>query len=77
MRSYARFIGICVVLFASLTACCLPGGGAKVQSTNVTNTTTLGAELEDLKKAYAQGIITEKEYNSAKEKIITERTKEK
>jgi len=31
----------------------------------------------DLQKAYEQGIITEKEYKEAKEKIIKERTKKK
>jgi hypothetical protein len=53
------------------------GGKAKVESTTVTTTTTLGQELMDLQKAYEQGIITEKQYKDAKEKLIKERTKKK
>lgn len=55
-----------VMLVLSLTAC--GGGGADVQST--TNNTTVGQELMDLNKSYEQGIITEKEYKNAKEKIM-------
>ena len=44
------------------------GGGAEVKSH--TTTTTVGQELTDLESAYKKGIITEKEYNSAKKKIL-------
>jgi hypothetical protein len=54
---------------------CRGGGKAKVEST--TTTTTLGQELMDLQKAYEQGIITEKQYKDAKEKLIKQRTKKK
>jgi hypothetical protein len=42
------------------------GGGADIKATN----TTIGQELTDLEKAYKDGIITEKEYNDAKAKIL-------
>ena len=54
------------LMVLSLTAC--GGGGADVQTTS--NNTTVGQELMDLNKSYEQGIITEKEYNKAKEKIM-------
>jgi len=44
------------------------GGGPK---TNVSaQTTTLGQELVDLQQAYEKGIITEKEYNDLKKKVM-------
>ena len=44
------------------------GGGAKVKAE--TRTTTLGQELTDLDKAYKSGVLTEKEYKSAKDKLL-------
>jgi len=48
------------------------GGGAKLQSESYS--TTLGQELKDLKDAYEKGIITEKQYETTKEKLIEQRT---
>ena len=56
-------IGLIAVSVA-LTSC--GGGGAKVE----TKTTTLGKELLDLDKAYKDGVITEKEYQKAKEQLL-------
>ncbi len=50
-----------------LGGCCL-GGSTKVHST--TKTTTTGQELNDLKKAYDSGAITEDQYNKMREQII-------
>ena len=44
------------------------GGGAKVESK--TKTTTLGQELLDIDKAFKDGVITEKEYQKAKEALL-------
>ena len=52
---------IAVVL--SLSAC----GGS---TTTVKQTETQGQQLIDLKEAYDNGIITEKEYNKTKERIL-------
>jgi len=56
------FIGI-IISTASITAC---GGSKTVQNTT---TQTYGQEMMDLKKAYDEGAINEKEYNDAKKAI--------
>jgi len=65
---------LCVVM---LTVFCLSfvncgGGGADVKQQ--TTTTTLGKELEDLNDAYKKGLLTEKEYKEAREKLIDKHT---
>ena len=67
------FLLVSVFLALCLSGC--GGGEAKVQSQQSTYTTTLGQELKDLEDAYRKGIITEKQYNDAKEKLIEQRTK--
>ncbi len=57
---------LAILLFLSLTAC--GGGGADIQTT--THNTTMGQELMDLDASYKKGILTEKEYNRAKENIM-------
>lgn len=42
------------------------GGGAEVKATN----TTMGQELTDLQQAKDQGVITDDEFEDAKEKIL-------
>jgi uncharacterized membrane protein len=49
------------------------GGAANVRQDSYA--TTLGQELEDLDQAYKKGIITEKEYERAKERLIKQRTR--
>jgi hypothetical protein len=49
------------------------GGGSQLKSDSYT--TTLGQELKDLEEAHQKGIITEKQYKEAKEKLIEQRTK--
>lgn len=56
---------ICSVLMGGLFAGC-GGGEANIRATE----TTIGKELLDLQQAYEKGIITEKEYNKAKEEIL-------
>jgi len=48
------------------------GGETKTETIKEreTKTTTLGKELIDLEKAYKQGIISQKEYDKAKKKLI-------
>ena len=57
-----------IISTVSITAC---GGSKTVQNTN---TQTYGQEMMDLKKAFDEGAITEKEYNDAK-KAITKKYK--
>jgi len=42
------------------------GGGASVQ----TSSTTLGQELTDLETAHEKGLLTDKEYEKARKKIM-------
>ncbi len=61
---YKTLLGATVIaLVLSLTAC----GGS---TTTVKQTETQGQQLMDLKDAYDKGVITEKEYNSTKKKIL-------
>jgi hypothetical protein len=62
IRSYL----VMLVLALSLTGC--GGGDAVTQTTN--KSTTTGQELIDLDKAHKQGIISDKEYEEAREKIL-------
>ena len=57
----------------AVAGCCGGGSSAKSETTNFS--TTLGQELSDLQKAYEQGVITEKQYRDAKEKLLKERGK--
>ena len=71
-----KLFRICALLLIGLmsvnfTAC---GGGTKTDVVTETSTTTQGQELQDLDKAYKDGIITEKEYKKAKEKLIKKKT---
>jgi hypothetical protein len=45
------------------------GGGARVES----RSTTKGQELMDLEEAYEKGIISEKEYNKQKKRILKQK----
>lgn len=51
-----------IALALTLTAC---GGSTTVQQTE-----TQGQQLMDLKEAYDKGVISEKEYNATKKKIL-------
>jgi hypothetical protein len=62
-----------IVVALGLAGC---GGGADVRSEHSTYTATLGQELKDLEDAYKKGIITEKQYEDSKKKLIEQRTKE-
>ncbi|MGL1862970.1 MAG: SHOCT domain-containing protein [Pseudodesulfovibrio sp.] len=48
----------------------LAGCGSKKSSTEVVMTTTKGQQLQDLDEAYKKGILTEKEYEAEKKKIL-------
>jgi hypothetical protein len=65
-----------VLLSLNLSACCIGGGSKEVRTETTSISTTLGEELQDLKAAYDEGIITEKQYNESRERILRERTKD-
>ena len=61
---YKALLGATIIaMVLSVSAC---GGG----STTVQQTETQGQQLMDLKEAYDNGVITEKEYNSTKKNIL-------
>ena len=64
-----------LALIPFTVAGCCGGGGSNAKSETTNFSTTLGQELSDLQKAYDQGIITEKQYRDAKEKLLKERGK--
>lgn len=66
MRRLRVPVMIILILFGAGLAGC--GGGADV--TSHTTTTTVGQELIDLESAYKKGVITQEEYEDAKEKIL-------
>ena len=59
-----RLFALMLLVTISLAGC--GGGGAKMEA----RTTTTGQELIDLDKAYQQGLLTEKEYESKKKEIM-------
>jgi uncharacterized membrane protein len=62
-----------VILWTVSVAAGCGGGGARMQTK--TYTKTLGRELMDLHDSYTKGIITEKEYEKAKDRLLDQRTK--
>lgn len=64
LKSIITFAGISALVLG-LAGC--GGGGA---TTKVEARGTQGQQLLDLKEAYDKGVITEKEYEKAKEKIL-------
>ncbi|MEP4486620.1 MAG: SHOCT domain-containing protein [Halioglobus sp.] len=63
MSNKTLLAAVVVALSLGLTAC----GGS---TTTVKQTETQGQQLLDLQEAYDKGVITEKEYNSTKKKIL-------
>ena len=65
-------LGVFIIIVLLVTSLGLSGCGrkstSKVETTTIT--TTLGQELVDLQQAHEKGIITEKEYNDLKKKVI-------
>lgn len=67
---YKKSWAIGTILLATVLLIGCGGGGTKVESSNTTTTTTMGQELMDLNESYEKGIITEKEYETAKKQIM-------
>ena len=73
MRCF-RIYALMVILLMCVNFASCGGGKTKVKTGPSTVTTTLGQELMDLDKAYKDGIITQKEYEKAKQRLIEQRT---
>lgn len=65
-----RHIMFAMALVAPLGLMGCGGGGAKSE-TDI-KTTTTGQELQDLKKAYDEGALTEEEYEREREKVLNQ-----
>ena len=63
-NKHAGLLALSLIAATGLTGC--GGGGATMEA----RSTTTGQELMDLDKAYKDGIITEKEYESTKKEIM-------
>ena len=72
---FLRIWALILVVLVCLNFVGCGGGKTDVKSEPSTVTTTLGQELQDLDKAYKDGIITQKEYEKAKKALIEKRTK--
>jgi len=70
---FLRIWAAVIVMIVALGLVGCGGGGAEVRTHSYS--TTLGQELKDLEEAYQKGIITEKQYKEAKDKLIEQRTK--
>ncbi len=69
-----RYLRVCTLFILIIFGAGLAGCGGTDVNTK-TYTTTLGQELQDLEKAYKDGIITEKQYEDSKKNLIKLRTK--
>ena len=67
-----RALVFALLIAATLSINGCGGGGADIKAN--TYNTTLGQELQDLQTAYNKGIISEKEYDQAREALIKKRT---
>lgn len=61
---------VCVLLLSLSMVDCAGCGGGGGEANIEARTTTLGQELQDLKAAYDQGIITQKEYEQKKKELL-------
>lgn len=67
MKSAFKALLVLVFLGGTLAAC---GGGT---TNNSVSTTTVGDELAALETAYANDLLTEKEYNAQRKKILAKK----
>lgn len=69
-----KILALVLIAVVCLNFAACGGSKTEVKSEPSTVTTTLGQELLDLDKAYKDGIITQKEYEKAKQRLIEQRT---
>ena len=74
MMRFLRVCALVLIVLVSVNFAACGVGKTDVKSEPSTITTTLGQELQDLDKAYKDGIITQKEYEKTKKRLIELRT---
>jgi PBP1b-binding outer membrane lipoprotein LpoB len=71
------FLALFLLVAFALGGCCSTRSETEkvvVPTAPATTTTTLGQELQDLEDAYKRGAMTEREYETAKKRLIEQRT---
>ena len=68
MKPITKALFVLVLTGMTLSAC-----GSHSKTTNNVSTTTVGAELEALEKAHNEGLLTEKEYDAQRKKILSKK----
>ncbi len=71
---FFKFCALIVIVLVCLNFAACGKSKTDVKSEPSTVTTTLGQELLDLEKAYKADIITQKEYEKTKKRLIEKRT---
>ncbi len=69
------FIVVMIVVVGVYLAACCGGSKETVVVPQSQSTTTLGQELQDLDEAYKKGAITKDEYETAKKKLLEQKSK--
>lgn len=67
-----KVTSLAAILVGSLAL--LPGCGGGGATYQAASNQTLGKELQDLKESYDKGIITQKEYEASKKKLMKKYT---
>ena len=65
MKTTMKTLMALTLVAMNVSAC---GGGGN--STTTVQTVTIGEQLASLEKAYAEGLVTEKEYKQQRKKIL-------
>jgi hypothetical protein len=72
MKRKLTLLMLALMFFLLILGGCCGGSKETKVVTDPSKTTTTGQELQDLQKAKESGAISEKEYEEAKKKILTE-----
>jgi uncharacterized membrane protein len=75
MKLTKLFIAVMIVVVGVYLAGCCGGKKETVVVPQSQSTTTLGQELQDLDEAYKKGAITKDEYETAKKKLLEQKSK--
>lgn len=77
MRLTKAFVGVLIVVVGLYLWGCCGGSKETVVVPQSQSTTTLGQELQDLDEAYKKGAISKDEYETAKKKLLEQKSKQK
>jgi hypothetical protein len=69
-KKFPEHFTLLAALVAAMVAAPLLPGCASKSTTTVTQSTSVGQQLQDLEKAYKDGTISQKEYEKLKKALI-------